>query len=246
MSSSSASSASSSSSSSLAPPSLPQAPLPSAAAAAAASGGGGGTTSLASSSASALTDDAVAAYLLQKRYLLAALELHQELLEGNNGVHGVAALHRFFGDESKLLSLTQRTELEEANAKKAAAGACEQLREQLRDRRRRRTGEAGAVLRQPEAARGGISSFLTTTAPSLPNAAAGFGVVAAAPSSASLAPAAAPSVDSPFASGGLQSSLAARDQRIALLEYRLRCADEDARSLRAQLDDALRQEAPFE
>ena len=91
--------------------------------AAASSGAGSGTTSLASSSASALTDDVVAAYLLQKRYLLAALELHQELLEGNNGVHGVAALHRFFGDESKLLALTQRTELEEANAKKAAAGA---------------------------------------------------------------------------------------------------------------------------
>ena len=76
------------------------------------------------SSGAALTDDAVAAYLLQKRYLLAALELHQELLEGNNGVHGVAALHRFFGDESKLLALTQRTEQEEASARKAAAGAC--------------------------------------------------------------------------------------------------------------------------
>ena len=45
-----------------------------------------------------LSDDSLATYLIQKGHFLTALEFHQELLEGNNGVHSVAALNRFFGD----------------------------------------------------------------------------------------------------------------------------------------------------
>jgi hypothetical protein len=45
-----------------------------------------------------ISDDSLATYLIQKGHFLTALEFHQELLEGNNGVHSVAALNRFFGD----------------------------------------------------------------------------------------------------------------------------------------------------
>jgi hypothetical protein len=48
------------------------------------------------------------------------------------------------------------------------------------------------------------------------------------------------SVDSPFAIDGLQPALAVRDQRIALLEFKLRCATTDADNLRAALDEANR------
>ena len=107
---------------------------------------------------------------------------------------------------------------------------------------------AASGLRGVTAGRAGIcaSEFLPQPLDLARNThrAPGLGVAATPASAASLASVSAPSVDSPFASGGLQSSLAARDQRIALLEYRLRCADEDARALRAQLDDALIALAP--
>ena len=41
-------------------------------------------------------------------------------------------------------------------------------------------------------------------------------------------------IESPFAHDGLQPAIAARDQQIALLEYKLRCADADIRELQSQ------------
>lgn len=55
-------------------------------------------------------ESAVAEFLIAKKYHLAALELHQELLEANNGVHNVAALNKFFNDGSLFESLVRTTE----------------------------------------------------------------------------------------------------------------------------------------
>ncbi len=52
-------------------------------------------------------ENAVADFLLKKKYYLAALELHQELLEGNNGVHNVGTLHKFFGDAAMYNNLVK-------------------------------------------------------------------------------------------------------------------------------------------
>lgn len=54
----------------------------------------------------AVDDLKVAEFLLREKYFLAALELHQELLERNHGTHTVQALHDFFRDESKIDALT--------------------------------------------------------------------------------------------------------------------------------------------
>lgn len=65
-----------------------------------------------------MDDSAAAEYLLKKKYYLAALELHQELLEGNNGVHNVSPLNKFFGDPFNYAALVKSVETEEANNKK--------------------------------------------------------------------------------------------------------------------------------
>lgn len=62
------------------------------------------------SSIPALDDNIIGQYLLNKRYFLAALELHQELLEGNNGIHNVGVLNAFFNNADTLASLVKSTE----------------------------------------------------------------------------------------------------------------------------------------
>jgi hypothetical protein len=52
----------------------------------------------------------VAQFLLSRKYYLAALELHQELLEGNNGIHNVAPLNAFFGSQDNFAALVRSTE----------------------------------------------------------------------------------------------------------------------------------------
>jgi hypothetical protein len=51
-----------------------------------------------------------AEYLLRKKFLLTALELHQELLEANGGVHEVEALNDVFGSPAKLQALNEANE----------------------------------------------------------------------------------------------------------------------------------------
>ena len=58
----------------------------------------------------AIDEGVVAQYLLNKRYFLAALELHQELLEGNNGIHNISSLNAFFNNADTLASLVRSTE----------------------------------------------------------------------------------------------------------------------------------------
>ncbi len=65
-----------------------------------------------------MDDNSVAEYLLKKKYTLAALELHQELLEGNNGVHNIAALNKFFGDSANYAALLKQVEADAATNKK--------------------------------------------------------------------------------------------------------------------------------
>ena len=74
-----------------------------------------------SPSTPALSEDAIATYLLSKKYYLAALELHQELLEGNAGIHNVAPLNKFFNDAGNYASLVRR--VQEAEATNKANGA---------------------------------------------------------------------------------------------------------------------------
>lgn len=69
-----------------------------------------------------IDDGAVAQYLLNKRYFLVALELHQELLEGNNGVHNVASLNSFFNSPEQMAALVRSTE-DKAKQNKSS-GAC--------------------------------------------------------------------------------------------------------------------------
>ena len=64
-----------------------------------------------------LDDAAVASHLLSRKFFLAALELHQELLEGNDGVHNVSVLNKFFNDSSNYASLVKRVEDEEVKNK---------------------------------------------------------------------------------------------------------------------------------
>ena len=77
--------------------------------------GGGGSAS------SSTDDDACARHLLSRKFYLAALELHQELLEGNNGVHSVGALNSFFGDAGNYASLVRRVVEEESRSRKDGA-----------------------------------------------------------------------------------------------------------------------------
>jgi hypothetical protein len=71
--------------------------------------------------APALTVDDVAQHLLSRKLYLTALELHQELLENNSGVHNVAVLNKFFNDPKNFSALVRRVEEEETKAK----GTCE-------------------------------------------------------------------------------------------------------------------------
>ena len=64
---------------------------------------------LATAASAGLNDAAVAEYLLSKRFYLAALELHQELLEGNNGIHNVATLNQFFGSPDNYAGIVRQT-----------------------------------------------------------------------------------------------------------------------------------------
>lgn len=61
-----------------------------------------------------LDEGSVADFLLKKKYFLSALELHQELQEGNNGMHSVGALNKFFNDGNTYASLVKRVADEEA------------------------------------------------------------------------------------------------------------------------------------
>ena len=62
-----------------------------------------------------ISDDTLATYLIQKGHFLTALEFHQELLEGNNGVHSVATLNRFFSDSQNFEKLVAKvTESEDS------------------------------------------------------------------------------------------------------------------------------------
>lgn len=67
--------------------------------------------------APSVDENLVAEFLLRKKFFLSALELHQELQEGNNGIHGVAALNRFFNDQATYTSLVKRVADEEARNK---------------------------------------------------------------------------------------------------------------------------------
>lgn len=72
--------------------------------------------------ASSIAEDTqTAEHLLKRKFYLAALEFHQELLEGNNGVHNVGVLNKFFGDANNYASLVKRVEEEEAKNKKSCA-----------------------------------------------------------------------------------------------------------------------------
>lgn len=59
---------------------------------------------------SPLDESAVAEFLLSRKYMLTALELHQELLEGNNGIHNVPSLNAFFNSPEKYAMLVRATE----------------------------------------------------------------------------------------------------------------------------------------
>lgn len=97
--------------------------------------------------AAALDESAVAEFLVSKKYHLAALELHQELLESNNGVHHIAALNRFFNDPSLFESLVATTDRKarEAQAKGACGGCWKRLAGLLPQR------AASAGLHRPSA-----------------------------------------------------------------------------------------------
>lgn len=72
-------------------------------------------------------EKAVAEFLLSKRFHLAALEFHQELLEANNGLHNVEVLNKFFNDPGNFVALVRSTE---AKAKENKAnGVCHVMAE---------------------------------------------------------------------------------------------------------------------
>jgi len=71
-----------------------------------------------------LTEEAVADFLISRKYHLAALELHQELLEGNNGVHNVARLNTFFNNPKAYQSLLEITETRARQNKAEGAWLC--------------------------------------------------------------------------------------------------------------------------
>ena len=57
-----------------------------------------------------LNENNIADFLLAKKHYLTALEFHQELLEGNNGVHNVSSLNRFFNEPTNYTTILRATE----------------------------------------------------------------------------------------------------------------------------------------
>ena len=155
-----------------------------------------------------LSDDSLATYLIQKGHFLTALEFHQELLEGNNGVHSVAALNRFFGDAQNFEKLVAKvTESEDA---------------------------ANNVQQRPTSSSSGEFSARSMQPITRPYSNVLFNHIAALINFSINTS----SFQSPFAKDGLQGTLAARDQRIALLEYKLRCVEQDYSNLKLNLEDS--------
>jgi hypothetical protein len=81
--------------------------------------GGATRPPLAGAPVASVDDKVVAEFLLSRRYHLAALEFHQELLEGNNGVHHVEVLNKFFNEPGNFSNLVRSTEAK-AKENKAA------------------------------------------------------------------------------------------------------------------------------
>jgi hypothetical protein len=72
--------------------------------------------------AGAVDDSRVADYLLSQKLYLAALEMHQELIERNKGAHSVAPLNDFFRDESRIDSLATSESTVDASISSTLAG----------------------------------------------------------------------------------------------------------------------------
>jgi hypothetical protein len=133
-----------------------------------------------------LDDNAVGEYLLTKQFYLAALELHQELLEGNNGIHNVGVLNKFFGEQDNYAGIVRQTS--------------EKIKRNQNNCRWQRHPPPPLQCRP---------SFVLCLSP--------FEALGGAMGS----------IESPFSPTGLQPAIAERDQRIAVLEYQLRCAAAD-------------------
>ena len=71
----------------------------------------------ASAASSSLTDGDVANFLLSRQLFAAALEMHQELLERNNGLHAVAPLNTFFHSADTFRALLAETDAKAAQNK---------------------------------------------------------------------------------------------------------------------------------
>jgi hypothetical protein len=65
----------------------------------------------------------VAELLLKENFYLAALELHQELIERARGPHPVQCLNQFFGDPDKLESIIEHEVTSDASVSATLAGA---------------------------------------------------------------------------------------------------------------------------
>jgi len=174
---------------------------------------------------------------LGRRFHLTALEFHQELLEGNNGLHNVAALNSFFSNPSAFASLT--TSIETAAKKNKAEGACIHHKAV-------RAGDAGRSGVEGKTGGGGPgqqrraaiscamqhpSSECRPTRPLPPLPPCRCCYVRAAVGGAMAA------IESPFAVEGLQSAVAARDQTIALLHYQAKQREEEMAALRQRLGE---------
>jgi len=116
----------------------------------------------------------VADFLLRNKFLLSALELHQELLEAGGGAHSVGSLNEVFASQRTLERLVDAAEKSDPTHEETSAG-----------------------------------------------------------------PTAVSSIVSPFASDGLVDVLEERSQRISLLEYRLRGAEQDKTRLQRQMKEAM-------
>lgn len=57
-----------------------------------------------------VNESSVAQFLLSKGFLLTALELHQELLEENNGYHNVTPLYSYFNSKDSYVGRVKATE----------------------------------------------------------------------------------------------------------------------------------------
>lgn len=75
-----------------------------------------------------LDDTRVAEFLLKEKLYLAALEMHQELLERNRGSHTVQPLNEFFRDESRIDSFLAAESAIEPSISSTLAGEPDLLR----------------------------------------------------------------------------------------------------------------------